>query len=143
MRKPGKYGDSNGLWLYVGKPGQARWFLHYTAGGKARQMSLGSAEHLALADARDKAAEARRLLAQGIDPIEQRRQTAAAAELDAPVGAVLEGGYALEPLARGVAETMRVLADRPVAPPERVPLIPLAAEARTRLSQWWPALGLC
>ena len=68
--------------------------------------------------------------------------TALAAELDAPVGAVLEGGYALEPLARGVAGTMRTLGDRQVAPPERVPLIPLAAEARRRLSQWWPALAL-
>jgi acetoin utilization deacetylase AcuC-like enzyme len=68
--------------------------------------------------------------------------TAVAAELEAPVGAVLEGGYALEPLARGVAGTMQVLAARNSASLDRVPLIPLAAEARTRLSQWWPALAL-
>src|SRR5581483_9691018 len=67
--------------------------------------------------------------------------TTVAAELDAPVGCVLEGGYALEPLARGVAGTMQVLADRRLAHAERVPLVPLAAEARTRLSQWWPALS--
>jgi acetoin utilization deacetylase AcuC-like enzyme len=66
---------------------------------------------------------------------------AAAADLGAPVGAVLEGGYALAPLARGVAGTMEVLAGRPVAPPEPVPLVPLAAEARRRLSPLWPALG--
>jgi acetoin utilization deacetylase AcuC-like enzyme len=66
---------------------------------------------------------------------------AVAAELEAPVGAVLEGGYALKPLARGVAGTMQVLAGPSVAPTEQAPLVPLAAEARRRLSQWWPALG--
>ena len=63
-----------------------------------------------------------------------------AADLEAPIAAVLEGGYALEPLARGVAATMEVLAGPPVAPTERVPLVPLAADARSRLEQWWPAL---
>ena len=67
---------------------------------------------------------------------------AVAADLEAPMGAVLEGGYALQPLARGVAGTMQVLADRPAAHTERVPLVPLAAEARGRLSQWWPELAM-
>ncbi|MGN6166672.1 MAG: histone deacetylase family protein [Solirubrobacteraceae bacterium] len=67
---------------------------------------------------------------------------AVAADLEAPIGAVLEGGYALEPLARGVAGTMDVLAGHPVARTEQAPLVPLAADARTRLSQWWPELVL-
>jgi acetoin utilization deacetylase AcuC-like enzyme len=65
---------------------------------------------------------------------------AVAADLKVPIGAVLEGGYALQPLARGVAGTMQVLAGSPVARTGGVPLVPLAAEARRRLSQWWPAL---
>jgi acetoin utilization deacetylase AcuC-like enzyme len=65
------------------------------------------------------------------------------AELEAPIGAVLEGGYALAPLARSVAVTMDTLArgaDRPSAA-EAPELDPLARHARERLSKWWPALA--
>src|SRR5205085_5065864 len=68
------------------------------------------------------------------------RQVAAAT--DAPLGCVLEGGYALGPLARSVAATMRVLAeDDGMA--ERVFLeeAPLAAQARARLGRWWPSVA--
>ena len=64
---------------------------------------------------------------------------AVGAELEAPIGAVLEGGYALAPLARSVAATLEVLA----APPDRearepAALLPLTVQARSRLSRWWP-----
>jgi acetoin utilization deacetylase AcuC-like enzyme len=70
------------------------------------------------------------------------------AELEVPVGAVLEGGYALGALARSVAATMEALAGAPVAgaggpsASHRGP--PLAAEARLarrRLSDRWPTLA--
>ena len=63
-----------------------------------------------------------------------------AAELEAPMGAVLEGGYALEPLARSVADTMEVLAGVPGRRAQRASLVGLAAEARRRLARWWPVL---
>jgi acetoin utilization deacetylase AcuC-like enzyme len=67
---------------------------------------------------------------------------AVARELEAPVGAVLEGGYALEPLARSVAVMLEALAAPPRSPsPEPAPLVPLAVNARERLARWWPALG--
>ncbi|HWD85413.1 MAG TPA: histone deacetylase [Solirubrobacteraceae bacterium] len=80
-----------------------------------------------------------------------------ASELEAPIGAVMEGGYALEPLARGVALTMDVLRgggedlygvrsaiDVLLSPgggaaggaPEA-----LAPEARARLREFWPVLA--
>jgi acetoin utilization deacetylase AcuC-like enzyme len=64
-------------------------------------------------------------------------------ELDVPVGAVLEGGYALGPLARSVAATLEALGGRAdqVAPDGAVALAPLAREALTRLEPWWPALA--
>jgi acetoin utilization deacetylase AcuC-like enzyme len=67
---------------------------------------------------------------------------ALAAELEAPVGAVLEGGYALGALARSVAATLEVLS-RPSGRgfDTSAPLVPLAAQARSRVSRWWPALG--
>ncbi len=63
--------------------------------------------------------------------------------LGAPVGAVLEGGYALGALGRGVAETMAALAADGAAPGgEGIPMSDVAAAARERLAAFWPDLGL-
>jgi acetoin utilization deacetylase AcuC-like enzyme len=59
--------------------------------------------------------------------------------LGSPVGAVLEGGYALGALGRSVAATLEGLAE----PPEEVEpagVVPLAHQARERLTAWWPGL---
>jgi acetoin utilization deacetylase AcuC-like enzyme len=60
----------------------------------------------------------------------------------ARLGCVLEGGYALDALARSVAATMEQL--RPAEPSvadDAIELDPLAAEARRRLAPSWPALA--
>jgi acetoin utilization deacetylase AcuC-like enzyme len=59
----------------------------------------------------------------------------------AKLGLVLEGGYALEALARSVAATMRELSLREPVQPESVPELPIAREARRRLARWWPSLN--
>ena len=64
-----------------------------------------------------------------------------AEELDAPVGVVLEGGYALDVLARSVEATLDALsADGAVESPA-VPVHPSTAEARERAARWWPGLA--
>jgi acetoin utilization deacetylase AcuC-like enzyme len=62
-------------------------------------------------------------------------------ELDVPFGGVLEGGYALDALARSVAAVLEVWGSdaAPVAASALVDL-PAADAARERLAQWW--LGL-
>lgn len=63
-------------------------------------------------------------------------------ELEAPVGAVLEGGYALGPLARSVAATLEAMG--PAAGPRAdgaAALTPLARDALARLKPRWPALA--
>lgn len=68
------------------------------------------------------------------------------AELEAPVGCVLEGGYDVDALARCVALTMETLASPasglagPEADPAGIPVHPLAAAALGRLALLWPAL---
>jgi acetoin utilization deacetylase AcuC-like enzyme len=63
-------------------------------------------------------------------------------ELDAPVGAVLEGGYALGPLARSVAATLEAMGAVAQPPPDgAVDVTPLAREALARLEPRWPALA--
>lgn len=81
LRKPGKHGDGDGLWLHVSKPGRAHWYLHYGPRGGQRMMSLGSIAQVTLAQARGLAGEAQGLLADGRDPLEHRREQQAAAEL--------------------------------------------------------------
>jgi acetoin utilization deacetylase AcuC-like enzyme len=61
------------------------------------------------------------------------------ARLDAPVGAVLEGGYSPPALADSVAAAMRALGGdgAPVAAPETA----VAAQAAERVAAYWPAVA--
>ena len=72
--KPGKYSDGNNLYLIVSPTGSRKWVLRFTWRGRAKEMGLGSASTVLLADARDKATAARRKVAQGLNPIEERRR---------------------------------------------------------------------
>jgi acetoin utilization deacetylase AcuC-like enzyme len=67
------------------------------------------------------------------------RRTCAA--VGAPLGFVLEGGYALAALARSVVATMQELTPTPpVASTEELQVAHAARAARARLGRWWPAL---
>jgi acetoin utilization deacetylase AcuC-like enzyme len=57
----------------------------------------------------------------------------------APVGCVLEGGYALGALGRSVVATMEALVE-PDGGAAHEPAGPLVEEARARLSKWWTSL---
>ena len=65
-------------------------------------------------------------------------------DVQAPLGCVLEGGYALSALARSVSATLEALGS-PVRPPSdadaRVEIAPIASAALQRLDPWWPGLG--
>ncbi len=68
---PGMHADGGGLYLRV-DDSRRTWIFRYRRAGKLRDMGLGRAADVSLADARRRAAEARALLAQGIDPLEAR-----------------------------------------------------------------------
>lgn len=72
--KPGKYSDGGNLYLIVSETGARKWVLRFTWRGRAKEMGLGSADSVPLADAREKAASARRKIAQGLNPIEERKR---------------------------------------------------------------------
>ncbi len=73
LKEPGRHSDGGGLYLSVG-PGEARrWVFLFRWRGKPREMGLGSAKSVSLARAREKAAEARALIAEGVNPIEARK----------------------------------------------------------------------
>ncbi|HXD65038.1 MAG TPA: histone deacetylase [Solirubrobacteraceae bacterium] len=64
----------------------------------------------------------------------------AAVELGAPVGAVLEGGYALDALARSVAVTMEALGG-PESADGAVGVADVSGRALERLTEFWPGLA--
>jgi integrase len=76
----GRYGDGGGLWLQVSGSGKS-WLFRYMRNGRAHAMGLGPYPEISLADARDRAFAARRLIKRdGIDPLEQRQAVRAAAK---------------------------------------------------------------
>jgi len=67
--------DGGNLWLYP--RGNARtWIFRYMLGGRSRQMGLGGYPGVSLAEARESAAQYRRILKSGVDPIEHREAEA-------------------------------------------------------------------
>jgi integrase len=72
--KPGKHSDGGNLYLIVSMTGARKWVLRFTWRGNAKEMGLGSAGSVTLADAREKAASARRKIAKGLNPIDERRR---------------------------------------------------------------------
>jgi integrase len=70
---PGFWPDGDGLYLQVTGSGARSWIYRFTLAGKTHYPGLGSAKAISLKRARELAAEARRLRAEGIDPLEHRR----------------------------------------------------------------------
>ena len=73
----GLHPDGGGLYLQVtkskdGKTINKSWVFRFTRDGKERRMGLGSLNTFGLGEAREKAAECRKQLDAGHDPIEQR-----------------------------------------------------------------------
>ena len=73
---PGTYSDGNGLTLRVEPGGTKHWVQRLTVGGRRRNIGLGSFPTVSLADARELAAENRRLIRQGRDPFAEKRRAA-------------------------------------------------------------------
>ena len=50
------------------------WKLHYRISGKRREIAIGSLKDYSLADARTKASELRQMVAEGVDPVNARKE---------------------------------------------------------------------
>lgn len=72
--KPYKLADGDGLFLLVMPNGSKYWRLKYFFGGKEKTLALGVYPEIALADARDRRAQAKKLLAAGNDPGQAKKQ---------------------------------------------------------------------
>jgi integrase len=71
--KPGMHADGGGLYLHVGKAGNASWIFRFQLNKRRREMGLGALLSLAPVEARAKAAELKAMVGRGIDPLELKQ----------------------------------------------------------------------
>jgi len=83
LKKPGRYGDGGGLALQISKWGTKAWLFRYERDGREHQMGLGPLMTISLAEARQRATNARKVLLDGLDPIAARKEGRLAARLEA------------------------------------------------------------
>ncbi|MBK7464302.1 MAG: tyrosine-type recombinase/integrase [Betaproteobacteria bacterium] len=81
LTKPGLYGDGGGLTLQITPTGAKSWLFRYMVAGKPFGMGLGPTHTVSLAEARQKALDARKLLIDGINPLAAKKQNQIAAAL--------------------------------------------------------------
>lgn len=82
-------GGVQGLALQV-KQGSRAWVLRAVIGGKRRDMGLGPYPDVTLAQAREKAREARELIRSGVDPIERQQAARQALRIAAAAALTFE-----------------------------------------------------
>ncbi len=75
---PGKTGDGDSLYLQLNRAGVPSWIFRYKFSGKSREMGLGRFPVVSLAEARLLAADQKRLLLKGTDPLAVRDSERAA-----------------------------------------------------------------
>ena len=81
--KEHKLSDGGGMYLLVTPTGGKLWNMKYKFGGKEKRLSFGAYPAVTLADARQRREDAKKLLANGVDPGETKKaQKAAQGEQD-------------------------------------------------------------
>ncbi|MGJ0509950.1 MAG: tyrosine-type recombinase/integrase [Methylocystis sp.] len=70
---PGKHADGGNLFLVVSEDGRKKWKFIFTFGKRRPELTLGPYPDLSLSDAREAALAARRLVREGINPVDKRR----------------------------------------------------------------------
>jgi hypothetical protein len=74
--KPGMLGDGGGLYLNVKPSGAKSWAFIWKQNGKRNEMGLGAYPAVKLAKARTLATEYRQAVAEGRNPIDERKKDA-------------------------------------------------------------------
>ena len=128
LSEPGKHFDGGGLYLELTKAGGRYWRLKYRHGGKEKRLAFGVYPGVSLKDARERAADAFKVLQAGDDPGELRKAAKAKAThetintLEAVAGAWMKHQASRwEPVTAGriraslEADIFKVLGSRPLA----------------------------
>jgi len=85
LKTPGRHSDGGGLYLSISPDGsRRRWVFMFRFEGNQKELGLGSAAEVSLAEAREKRRQARALVEQGINPIRARQEKTRAAPPSGP-----------------------------------------------------------
>ena len=71
---PGRHADGNGLYLFVQPTGTRSWIQRIVIRGRRRELGLGAAGLVSLAEARELALANRKLARSGGDPLSEKRR---------------------------------------------------------------------
>jgi Integrase len=90
--KPRKLTDGNGLYLYISSAGGKSWRLDYNFFGKRKTLTFGTYPSVTLAEARSQRDDAKRKLAEGLDPslMKKRQQLEAKAAAGNTFGVIAD-----------------------------------------------------
>ena len=81
---PGRHGDGDGLYLNVAPSGSKSWVQRIVIAGRRRDIGLGPFPTVSLAQARGMAASNRAAVADGRNPLAEKREAKAAAQQGVP-----------------------------------------------------------
>ena len=90
LREPGKYYDLHGLFLRIEPTGSRRWVQRISVAGRQREIGLGSAELVTLAEARELAVSNKKLARAGGDPLAAKQERIAIPSLNEAIDKVIE-----------------------------------------------------
>lgn len=72
--RPGRLGDGDGLFLVIAATGGKSWVCRVQKNGRRRDIGLGSASKVTLAQARERATQVRNWVEHGLDPVFEKRK---------------------------------------------------------------------
>ena len=84
LNQPGRHGDGDGLYLNITPSGSKSWVQRIVIHGRRRDIGLGPYPAVSLARARSMAQENRSAVAEGRDPVAEKRQEREAVRRPAP-----------------------------------------------------------
>ena len=90
LKEPGKYYDLHGLFLRIEPTGSRRWVQRVSVAGRQREIGLGSADLVTLAEARELAVSNKKLARAGGDPIADKQERVAIPSLNEAIDKVIE-----------------------------------------------------
>lgn len=90
FRNPGKYYDQHGLFLRIEPTGSRRWVQRVGVAGRQREIGLGSAELVSLAEARELAVSNKKLAKAGGDPLAAKKERITVPSFNEAIDKVIE-----------------------------------------------------
>jgi len=90
LKEPGKYYDLHGLFLRIEPTGSRRWVQRVSVAGRQREIGLGSADLVTLAEARELAMSNKKLARAGGDPLAAKQDHVVIPSLNEAIDEVIK-----------------------------------------------------